>query len=130
MGLGGRIKTIRQNLGLTLTQLSKKSKVSKAYLSQLENEQFSNPTTEILIKLCNGLGVSLNTILGFGDFTIGYTDSLNIPSYLRTLAKEDHLRDADLAMLANISYNGKQPNSVNGWRKVLSAIQQSIEEET
>ena len=126
MGLGGRIRAKRQSLGLTLTRLSQKSKVSKAYLSQLENERFSNPSTEILVKLCNALGVSLNTILGFGNFQTINLTGLNVTSHLRALAQEDHLRDEDIAMLANISYNGEQPNSVDGWRSVLDAIRQSI----
>ncbi len=130
MGLGRRIREIRQDLGLTLTQLAASSRVSKPYLSQLENEQFSNPSTEILVKLCNALGVSFNTILGFGNDAITNMTNVNVPTHLRTLAKEADLGQDEIAMLANISYNGKQPNSIDGWRSVLEAIRQSTKDRT
>lgn len=129
MGLGGRIRAIRRSLGLTLTQLAKISKVSKAYLSQLENEHFSNPSTEIIVKLCNALGVSFDSILGFGNAPIRNVTNFNVPSHLRALAQQDHLKDEEITMLANISYNGKQPNSIDSWRSVLEAIRQSTTDE-
>ena len=128
MGLGGRIRTIRKGLGFTLTQLAKRSKVSKAYLSQLENEQFINPSTEVVIKLCNALGVSVNSILGLENVPPKLINNSNIPSHLHALAKEEQLNDIDISMLSNISYKGKQPTSVDGWRTVLEAIRQSIKD--
>jgi len=130
MGFGGRVRTIRKSLGLTLEQTAKRSKVSKSYLSQLENEKFSNPTTEVVMKLCGALGISVDSILGLGNNPRGIMSNINIPSHLRALAQEDHLNDKDITMLANISYQGKQPSSVDGWRAVLEAIRQSTEDVT
>ncbi len=125
MGLGGRIRELRKNRGLTLTQLSQRSKVSKAYLSQLENEQFSNPTTDILLKLCSVLRVSVDTILDLEGSTAVQADFFEVPAQLRAIVKEEELNDDDIAMLSKISYRGKQPNSTDGWRSVIKAIRKS-----
>ena len=125
MGLGGRIRTLRKDLGLTLTQLAKRSKVSKAYLSQLENEQFVNPSTEVVVKLCGALGVSVSSMLDLENIPIKIINNSSIPAHLHALAKEDRLSDDDISMLSSISYRGRQPTSVDGWRTVLEAIRQS-----
>lgn len=128
MGLGERLRAIRKNRGLTLTQLAKRSKVSKAYLSQLENEQFSNPSSEIIVRLCNMLGVSVDRILGLETTPMTILGNYEVPLHLRALAHEEHLTDDDIRMLSNISYNGRQPTSLDGWRTILKAIRRSTED--
>ena len=129
MGLGSRLRVVRKNLGLTLSQLSKKSKISKAYLSQLENEQFSNPSTEVIVKLCSALGVSFESIIGSKDISPNVFSGNAIPIHLRAIAQEENLNEQDLSMLSNIHFRGKQPNSPDGWRYVIDAIKRSIEDE-
>ena len=67
MGIGERLRAMRKKRGMTLTELGKRSKVSKSYLSQLENGQFSNPSTEIVTRLCGALGISGGAILGLEE---------------------------------------------------------------
>jgi transcriptional regulator with XRE-family HTH domain len=129
MGIGERIRTLRKGNGLTLNRLSKLAKVSKAYLSQLENEHFSNPSSEVLLKICGTLGVSVETLLGSGTFKNEYGRGNHVSLHLRALAKEENLNGDNLEMLSQISYNGKQPTSIDGWRVVLDAIKQSVKME-
>lgn len=127
MGIGTRIKTIRIAQGITLTKLSKISKVSKAYISQLENEDFSNPSSEVVIKLSNALDISVEQILGLENFRPKFENYAEVSPHLRNLAKEECLCNDDIEMLSKISYKGKQPTSIEGWRTVLKAIQESVE---
>ncbi|WP_399549289.1 helix-turn-helix domain-containing protein [uncultured Clostridium sp.] len=53
------IKNIRQQQGLTIKVLSKKSKVAGSYLSNLENGISSNPSMETMIKISTALGKSV-----------------------------------------------------------------------
>jgi len=129
MGIGERLKELRKNQGITLTQLALKSKVSKAYLSQLENERFSNPSTEIITKLCYALGVSVGVILGLENNPTITSSKVNVPLNLITLAEEEKLNEEELSMLSGISYKGKQPKSIEDWRAVLQVIQKSTESE-
>lgn len=128
MGLGNRLRAVREKRRLTLSQLAQRSKVSKAYLSQLENEQFSNPTSEIIIKLCGALGISIETMLGLDTPGIANMGQSEIPVHLRALVREERLNKDDLVMLSNIIYRGKQPRSIDGWRNVLKAIRESTED--
>lgn len=50
------IKNIRQQQGLTIKDLSQKSKVAGSYLSSLENGISNNPSMETMIKVSNALG--------------------------------------------------------------------------
>ena len=129
MGIGERLKELRKNQRITLRQLALKSKVSKAYLSQLENERFSNPSTEIITKLCYALGVSVGVILGLENNPTITLSKVNVPLNLITLAEEEKLNEEELSMLSGISYKGKQPKSIEDWRAVLQVIQKSTESE-
>lgn len=128
MDFGKRLREIRKQRKLTLAQLAKISKVSKAYLSQLENEQFTNPTSEVIVKLSSALGISVNMLLGLEKIPLSISNRPIISVNLRALALEEQLNDADIKMLSNISYKGKQPLTIEGWRSVLQAIRQSVED--
>jgi len=127
MSLGSTIREARINRGFTLNELAKAAGVSKAYLSQLENEKFSNPTTDILKKLSVSLNISIETLLNFTGLSLSGGQNASTPAQLRALAREEHLDNQDIDMLSHITYRGRQPNSVEGWRDVLKAIRSSTE---
>ncbi len=129
MGIGERLKTIRNRKKLSQSQLAKRCRISKGYLSQLENEQFNNPTSEIVIKLSRALNVSVDAILGIKDLPTITSNYSAVPVSLRTLAQEQNLTDVDITMLSQISYGGRKPTSIEGWRAILQAIQNSTEGE-
>jgi transcriptional regulator with XRE-family HTH domain len=59
--LGGRIRTLRLERGLTLETLADKAEVSRAMLSRIERGE-SSPTAQMLNKVCGGLGVTLSAL--------------------------------------------------------------------
>jgi transcriptional regulator with XRE-family HTH domain len=59
--IGGRIRAIRTERGLTLDELHRRSRVSKSSLSKIENDRAS-PTFEILERIAAGLDVKLVSI--------------------------------------------------------------------
>ena len=63
MTLGERIRTTREEKGLTLSGLAKRSGVSKAYLSQLENEVSKDPSVWIVLKIAEALEVPLSYLV-------------------------------------------------------------------
>lgn len=60
MEFGSYIKEIRNEKGLSLRELSKRSGISHPYLSQLENGKNKNPSPDIIEKLSKGLGVDFH----------------------------------------------------------------------
>lgn len=52
-----KIKAKRSELGLTIRQLSIKSRVAASYISTLENDEngTSNPTKEVMIRIASAL---------------------------------------------------------------------------
>jgi transcriptional regulator with XRE-family HTH domain len=61
--LGPRIRRLRQELGLTLEDLSSRSGVSRAMLSKVERAEKS-PSLSIAVGIATGLDVSLSSLLG------------------------------------------------------------------
>lgn len=60
--IGARIRTLRKEKKLTLTEMSEMTDLSLGFLSKLENDQTS-PTIAHLHKVCNALNITLNDIL-------------------------------------------------------------------
>ena len=61
--LGGRIKRLRADAGITLEELATRSGVSRAMLSKVERGEKS-PTLAIVARIAGGFKISLSTLLG------------------------------------------------------------------
>ena len=61
LGIGGKIKAIRQNKGLTIQQLAEKAGLAKALISQIENGQVSPPISTLL-KVANSLNTDISLL--------------------------------------------------------------------
>ncbi|MCA1041522.1 helix-turn-helix transcriptional regulator [Bacillus infantis] len=62
--LSTRIKKLRKEQNLSLSQLALRTKISKSYLSNIERGVKSNPSIEILSKISLALGVSITALYG------------------------------------------------------------------
>lgn len=60
--IGDRIRTLRKEQNMTLTDMAEKTELSLGYLSNLEQNKTS-PTIANLHKICNALTITLNDIL-------------------------------------------------------------------
>lgn len=66
--LGGYIRKVRKESGLTMEQLSKKSGVSVLSIGNIENGR-TNPTINILWKLSRALNITLSQLIGYSTLT-------------------------------------------------------------
>ncbi|WP_047865579.1 helix-turn-helix domain-containing protein [Rubrobacter aplysinae] len=60
--LGGRVKALRREAGLTLDGLAERAGVSRAMLSKLERGE-KNPTLVVAARVAEGLGVTLTRLI-------------------------------------------------------------------
>lgn len=67
MEVGKRIRAVRQQRGMSLRDLAHRSGVSKAYLSQLENDPGRRPSVDVVCRIAEALGVSVLELLGRGE---------------------------------------------------------------
>lgn len=63
--IGSRIRTARKKAGLTQVQLSEQAFTSESYIALIELDK-RNPSTDVVIRIAEILGVSVDHIL-FGD---------------------------------------------------------------
>ncbi|WP_461630865.1 helix-turn-helix domain-containing protein [Labilibaculum euxinus] len=61
--LGNTLRNGRKTMGLTLRQVEESTKISNAYLSQLENDKIKSPSANILYKLSSLYKIPLNELL-------------------------------------------------------------------
>jgi XRE family transcriptional regulator, master regulator for biofilm formation len=61
--IGERIKSLRKQKGISITELANLAKVSKSYLSNIERDLNKNPSIHFLMKIAKPLGVSIEFLL-------------------------------------------------------------------
>lgn len=61
--IGKRVKELRLEKGLTISELAEKAGVAKSYLSSIERDIQSNPSIQFLEKICAVLNVPVETFL-------------------------------------------------------------------
>ncbi|WP_121610097.1 helix-turn-helix domain-containing protein [Mesobacillus foraminis] len=72
--IGKNIYEIRKSRGLSLSELSERSGISKSYLSNIERNIHQNPSIQILEKVAFVLKVDLNALLISNNETLQKTD--------------------------------------------------------
>lgn len=127
MKLGQKIRQLREEKGLSLNGLAEEASVSKAYLSQLENDVSKQPSAEILLKIASALGVTIADLLDqpvrvyAEDF-----ENEDIPKALREFIDKRgealDIQKEDVRMLMNIRYRGNQPKAIEEWEHILQTI--------
>lgn len=119
VGLGERIKFIRQTKGLTVAQAAKIAGISGSYLSQIESETVK-PSVNTVKKLAEVLEVSVSEIIG---------EALGIGPKLKDIRERQGLTQAELAARAGVSAgligqieNGRVQPSLQTVQKVSSVL--------
>ena len=126
--IGARVRELRLQKGLSLTELAQQANVSKSYLSTVENGTGSRPGAAVLHKLATTLGVSLADLLGRSVHATDPDEA--IPSSLREFAQQHGLPQADIDMLAGIKFRGEAPRTPERWQFIYNAIVMSAQSET
>ncbi|MBS2969629.1 helix-turn-helix domain-containing protein [Metabacillus sp. KIGAM252] len=62
--VGKRIREIRRQKGLSLSELAELAGVSKSYLSYIERNVQKNPSLQFLSKISDTLDIEVNVLLG------------------------------------------------------------------
>jgi transcriptional regulator with XRE-family HTH domain len=122
--IGRRIRRYRKEKGLTLAELASKAKVSKSYLSELENGagNHKRPSAETLYRIGKALGVAMSDLLGRPLIIEPKTTK---PASLLEFAKKRKLPVSDIEMLASIQFRGNAPKTPERWEFIYQAIRNS-----
>lgn len=124
--IGQRIQRLREESDLSLSQLADRSTVSKGYLWKLEKGATeSRPSAETLYKIARALGTSMSALIGK---SVLVDEPKNIPPSLEKFAEQEELRPREKAMLAQISFRGRQPERSEDWAFLWDAIKRSMPE--
>ena len=75
--IGSILKFIRNQKGMSLSQIKEKTGLAKSSLSSIENNK-SNPTTKNLAKICDALEISVDFLFYFQKEINSYIKSNNI----------------------------------------------------
>jgi transcriptional regulator with XRE-family HTH domain len=119
--VGDRIKRFRQERGIKLTELAERAEISKGYLSSIEAGEGKRPSDEVLYRVADQLGVTINDLLGRRMLT----ETPGSSKALEEFAAKHNLPEADIKMLASIQFRGEQPRTVERWEHIYSAIRGS-----
>ena len=104
--------------------LAEKAKISRSYLSELENGKgdHKRPSADVLYRVGKALGVTMSELLGRPLIT---EPSTKRPASLEEFARVYRVPPSDVEMLASIRFRGDRPQSVDRWAFIYNAIKTS-----
>lgn len=124
--IGTRVRTLRTDKGLSLTELADRAGISKSYLSTIEHGSGSRPGAAVLHKIATALGVTLADVLGR---IVQSTPAERVPESLQEFAEAQNLPQVDIDMLAGIKFRGDAPRTAARWQFIYNAIVMSAQSE-
>lgn len=120
-------KNLRKYRGeISLSELERKSGISKSYLWTLENAKTpTKPSAETLYKIAVALGVTVSDLFG-RDLQVRRGN--DVPPSLAEFARQRDLPESDVQMLAGINFRGEQPTTPERWALIYEAIRAGTRE--
>lgn len=131
---GDRIKEIREELGWTQEKLADEAKISKGFLSDVENNKRDISSTNVL-KIADAMGASLEYLLrGEESKQKEKREPEHIPLELSKAAEELNLsysdtltlRDTYRSMIARRSRKSLKPPTVEEWKELYELIKRAV----
>lgn len=106
-------------------ELAKKAKISRSYLSELENGkgEHKSPSAHLLYRIGKALGVTMSELLGKPLINAPAEEP---PASLLKFARESRLPKADVEMLTTIQFRGERPKTPERWKFIYDAIKASV----
>lgn len=125
--IGKRIRHMRAQEEMSLTELAERAGVSKSYLSTVEKGTGSRPGAAVLHNIAVALGVTLADVLGRN--VQPNPSSQGVPESLRAFADQAQLPETDIQVLAGIKFRGNAPRTPERWQFIYNAIVMSARAE-
>jgi transcriptional regulator with XRE-family HTH domain len=122
--LADRLRDLRVRQELSLSEVARRARISKAYLSQLERGESTQPSYDVLVRLATALGATPQALAGADAPPAGIDDKF--PAPLRAFAARTEIPDVDISMLSHIHYRGKQPATAEDWAHIYETITRTI----
>lgn len=123
--LAERLTRLREQQALSLSEVARRARISKAYLSQLEHGESKQPSYAVLDRLATALAASVDDLTG-REGSWDPSQHEPVPVSLRTFASESGLPEVDIEMLSKIHYRGKRPTDPEDWAHLYETIKRTI----
>jgi len=81
MALGKKIRSLRDELGMSQAQLAVNGGLSQGYLSQLENDEVQNPSAAVIFRLASALHVDPRILMQAAGYEEALADASGEPEY-------------------------------------------------
>ena len=124
-GLGDRLRHLREQEGISLSEVARRAQVSKAYVSQLERGGSTEPSYSVMARLATALATTVENLTG-QPVVWDPTDHEAIPASLRAFAQRSGVPAVDVSMLAKIHFRGKRPRDPEDWAHLYETIKRTI----
>lgn len=125
--LGENIRYLRQGKNLSLADLTIKSGVSKAYISDLENGLGGRPNVQYLYKIATALDTTIDALINLSLKPSQRKPGPDVskeplPPGLEEFAKQEHLEPQQIDMLARLNFRGNRPKDAEAWKLIYDTI--------
>lgn len=131
MPLAENLRKFRDEKGLSLDDVARKSRISKAYLWELERDTQGEkkPSADVLMRIAAALSKTLAELLDLPTVQADH-GPVELPPSLRDFQRQMEamgtpLTDNDLRDLAAMKFRGSQPETAGEWHQLYLLLDSS-----
>jgi transcriptional regulator with XRE-family HTH domain len=128
LGFGGRVREIRQRLGLSLKDLADRAGLDKGYLSQIETEKRPNPSVHLARRIADALAVDLGALMDGLEGGATAEGAVVLPPALATYValREEQGRPLGAGVvedLRRIQFRGEYPSEPQQYEILVNQLE-------
>tara|TARA_R110002167_G_scaffold129109_1_gene311859 strand:+ start:2260 stop:2649 length:390 start_codon:yes stop_codon:yes gene_type:complete len=125
MSFGYALRKFREERGLSLREFGKLCDIDHAYVHRLEKDEKTAPSEEVVDSFARALKLSVRRTRLLRMLVGKSVNPLLIDVFV-----EDEDRPLDiLEPLAQMSFRGKRPESMEEWRKIADRLAEFLDEQ-
>jgi transcriptional regulator with XRE-family HTH domain len=132
MSLAARLRQLRENSGMSLSDVATKAGISKTYLWELERDTTGakKPSADVLMRLAKSLSTTLADLLSLATVQV-QDQPVELPPALRDfqqrmVEQKTPLSTEDIRDLAAMKFRGGQPQTVDEWHQLYLLLVNSV----
>jgi transcriptional regulator with XRE-family HTH domain len=131
---GTRLRTLREQRGISRQQLAQKAQLSRAYIYLLEGDSEDEaattrrPSYDVVVRLAGVLDVLPEAFASGSERSLKANEAAAaaIAPALREAVERFDIPPEDVQELARFAFRGRRPVSPNAWGQLWMAIRNSV----
>ena len=130
MSVGERVKSLREQINLSISELAEKAGLTRSYVWQIEKGDNRNPSADALYRIARVLNVTVGELLEEPVVVSDESAARELPPGLKDFIEErgrlqQPIPYEDILALTTVEFRGRRPSTKEEWSSLYELLKMS-----